>query len=67
MAKPQATRENLIMTNIKVGDLVEPKPQYLGQTGKVAATLRKHGVKWLFINGSMLPAFKYRPLQWARK
>jgi hypothetical protein len=45
---------------IKVGDLVEPKPQYLGETGKVTAILYCHGEKWLIINGSMLPAFKYR-------
>ncbi len=48
------------MKNIKVGDLVEPKPGYLGLTGVVTATLRKHGTRWLFINGCMLPAFKYR-------
>jgi hypothetical protein len=51
------------MPDIKVGDLVEPKPQYLGLTGEVTATLRKHGTRWLFINGSMLPAFKYRRLR----
>ena len=45
---------------IKVGDYVEPKPQYFGQTGKVTATLRKNGTRWLFINGCMLPEFKYR-------
>jgi hypothetical protein len=51
------------MTNIRVGDLVEPKPQYLGLTGKVTATLRKQGTKWLFINGCPVPAFKYQKLQ----
>jgi hypothetical protein len=49
-----------VIEEIKVGDPVEPKPQYLGLTGKVTATLRKHGTRWLFINGCMLPAFKYR-------
>ena len=28
---------------IKVGDLVEPKPQYLGQTGDVAAVVYCQG------------------------
>lgn len=51
------------MTDIKAGDLVEPKPQYLGQTGVVTATLYCQGTLWLFINGSMLPAFKYRKLR----
>ena len=50
------------MKSIKVGDLVEPKPLYFGQTGVVTSTLRKHGARWLFINGCMLPAFKYRRL-----
>jgi hypothetical protein len=50
---------------IKVGDLVEPKPQYLGLIGKVESTLRKHGTRWLFINGCMLPASKYRLLRYS--
>ena len=48
------------MTDIKVGDLVKPKPQYLGLTGKVTAVVYCQGNRWLFINGAMLPAFKYR-------
>jgi len=51
------------VTNIKKGDLVEPRPQYLGQTGEVTAVVYCHGTKWLFINGTMLPAFKYRKLR----
>lgn len=52
-----------MIEEIKVGDLVEPKPQYLGLVGKVTAVLSKYGTRWLVINGSMLPAFKYRRLQ----
>jgi len=48
---------------IKIGDLVEPKPQYLGQTGKVTATVYCQGTRWLFINDCMLPAFKYQKLR----
>ena len=51
------------MTDIKVGDPVEPKPQYLGQTGVVTATLYCQGALWLFINGCMLPAIKYRRIR----
>ena len=49
--------------SIKVGDVVEPKPKYLGQHGKVEAILFAHGERWLFINGSMLPEFKYRKVK----
>ncbi len=50
--------------SIKVSDLVEPKPDYLGQHGEVEAIIRRpNGERWLFINGAMLPAFKYRKMQ----
>ncbi len=50
--------------SIKVGDLVEPKPQYLGQHGKVEATrCDPDGTRWLFINGIQLPEFKYRKVK----
>jgi hypothetical protein len=53
------------MKNIKVGDLVEPKPQHLGLIGNVTAVLSKHGTRWIFINGCMLPASKYRLLRYS--